>query len=221
MVYTTHTASGIQTNASTTAPQVPPALRPMYFGNYSSEAGLSQPYFRRDITNLFGLPEPRPSQHGESIGTMPVATANDYQTPVLQQQTPGDPSLLDGVRELMAPRPTATREPIEVQREPIMAARQLPDTIGAPQVVPDTDMHLGDVRSRTAPVNDGATALRDRRLAEYEARLNNSQARPTATTEIGDERSDPMAATGSGILRGAGHGYLLQPPVCQPTQTSR
>ena len=36
-----------------------------------------------------------------------------------------------------------------------------------------------------------------RRLTEYEARLNHSHARPTATTEIGDERSDPMAAMGS------------------------
>ncbi len=90
-----------------------------------------------------------------------------------------------------------------------MATGQFPDTTGAPQVVPDTDMCPGDTRSRTAPVNDGATALRDRRLAEYEARLNHSQARPTATK--GDERSDPVAATGGGILRGAGHGYLLHP----------
>ncbi len=92
-----------------------------------------------------------------------------------------------------------------------MATRQFLDTTGAPQVVPDTDMHLRDTRPRTAPVNDGATALRDRRLAEYEARLNHSQARPTATTEIGDETSDPVAAMGGGILRGAGHGHLLHP----------
>ena len=64
---------------------------------------------------------------------------------------------------------------------------------------------------RTAPANDGATALRDRRLAEYEARLNHSQARPTATIGIGEERSDPMAATGGGILRGVGHDTLLHP----------
>ena len=83
MVYTTHAASGIQTIASTMAPQVPPALRTIYFGNYSSEARLSQPYFRRDITNLFGLPEPRPSQRGEPIGTTPTATARDCQTYVL------------------------------------------------------------------------------------------------------------------------------------------
>ncbi len=139
-VYTTHAASGIHTNASTTEPQVPPALQPTYFGNYSSEAELSQPYFRRDITNLFGLPEPRLSQRGEPIGTLPTTMARDYQAPVLHQQAPGNPSLLDGVRELIAPRPTAAREPIEVQREPIIVTRQLPDTTGAPQVVPDTDM---------------------------------------------------------------------------------
>ncbi len=196
LVSTMHAASGIQTNASTMAPEVPPALRPMYFGNYSSEAGLSQPYFRREITNLFGLPEPRPSQCGKPIGTMPTAMARDCQAPVLHQQAPGNPSLLDGVRELIAPRPTVNREPLEVSREPIMATRQLSDMTGAPQVVPDTNMRLRDNRPRMAPVNDGATALRDRRLTEYEARLNHSQARPTATTEIGDKMSDPCGCYG-------------------------
>ncbi len=80
-----------------------------------------------------------------------------------------------------------------------MATHQFPDTTGAPQVLPDTDMRLRDTRPRTAPVNDGATALRDRLLAEYKARLNHSQARSTGTTEIGGERSDPVAATGGGI----------------------
>ncbi len=80
-------------------------------------------------------------------------------------------------------------------------------------------MRPRDAGPRTAPIEDGATALRDRRLAEYETRLNHSQARPTATTEIGDERSDPMAATGGGILRGAGHGYLLYPScTSQPSR---
>ncbi len=145
-VYTTHAASGIQTNANTIAPQVPPSLWSMYAGNYSSEAGLSQPYFRRDITNLFGLPAPRLSQRREPNGTLPTTTVRDYQAPVLHQDAPGDPSLLDGVRELLAPRPTAIREPIEVQGEPILATRQFPDTTRAPQVVPDTDMRLRDTR---------------------------------------------------------------------------
>ncbi len=138
-VYTTHAASGIHTNASTMEPQLPPALRPIYFCNYSSEAGLSQPYFRRDITNLFGLPEPRPSQRGEPIGTTPTTMVCDCQAPVLHQQAPENPSLLDSVRELLAPRPTAASDPMEVQRETVMVTRQLMDTTGAPQVVPDTE----------------------------------------------------------------------------------
>ncbi len=101
----------------------------MYFGNYNSEAGLSQPYFRQEITNLFGLPEPRPCHHGEPIGTMPTATARDCQAPVLHQQSPRNMSLLDGVQELIAPRPTVTHQPLEVPREPTMVTRQLPDIL--------------------------------------------------------------------------------------------
>ncbi len=121
--------------------------------------------------------------------------ARDCQAPVLHQQAPGNVTLLDGVWELMANHgyPSA------------------PGYNWGTQVVPDTDMRLRDAWPQTAPVNDGATALRDRCLTEYEARLNHSEARPTATTENGDERSDPMAATGSGILRGARQGYLLHP----------
>ncbi len=80
-------------------------------------------------------------------------------------------------------------------------------------------MHPRDTQPHTAPIDDGATALIEQRLAEYEAQLNHSQAEPTATTEIGDERSDPMAASGSGILRGAAHGYLLHPSCA--SQSSR
>ena len=67
-----------------------------------------------------------------------MTMARDCQATMPNRQAPGNPSLLDGVRELIAPR-------------------------------------------------------------------------PTATTEIGEERSDPMAATGSGVLIGAEHGYLLHP----------
>ena len=45
LVRVTHSAMGIQMNVNTTAPQVPPALRQTFFGNYSSEAGLSQTLF--------------------------------------------------------------------------------------------------------------------------------------------------------------------------------
>ncbi len=75
----------------------------------------------------------------------------------------------------------------------------------------DTDTHPRDARPQTAPIDDGATVLRHRCLAEYKARLKHSQARPTATTEIRNERSDPMVAMGNEILRGAGHSHLLHP----------
>ncbi len=163
------------------------------------------------LTNLFGLTEPRPSPHGEPAGAMPTATAIDYQTPMLHQKAPGNVTLLDGVRGLTAPRPTVMGEPQEVPRGATTATRQPPSVTGAPQVLPDTDLCLRDARPQTASVDDGATALRDRCLAEYEARLNHSQARPTATMEIGDQRLDPMVAADGGILRGAGHGHLLHP----------
>ncbi len=99
----------------------------------------------------------------------------------------------------------------EVPRGATTATRQPPSMTGAPQVVPDTDMRPRNTRPRTAPFDNEARVLRDRRLAEYEARLKHSQARITATTEIGDERSDLMVATGGGIVRGARHGHLLHP----------
>ncbi len=61
LVRVTHTTSGIQMTANTSAPQVPPTLRPSFFGNYGSKIGLYQPNFHRETTNLFGLPEARPS----------------------------------------------------------------------------------------------------------------------------------------------------------------
>ncbi len=131
LVYTTHAASGIQTNASTMAPQVPPAIRPTFFGNYSPEAGVCQPNFRREITNHFGLPEPRPSRHGEPTRTVPTAMASDYQTSVLHQQAPRNLTLLDVVLELMAPRPAPMGEPQEVPKGPTTAAREFPSTTGA------------------------------------------------------------------------------------------
>ncbi len=78
-----HTAA----NANSTAPQVPPTLRPIFFGNYISEAGLSQPY-------LLGLPESRPSPYREPAGTVLTTTAIDSQAQVLHQQALGMQPLL-------------------------------------------------------------------------------------------------------------------------------
>ncbi len=143
LVQVTHAASGIQTNANTMAPQVPPALRPTFFGNYSSEAGLSQPYFRWEVTNLFGLPKPRPSRLGEPAGTMPTTTAIDYQTPEFHQQALGNATLSDGVYGLAAPRPTVISELQEMPRGATTATRQPPSMTEALQVVPDTDLDNG------------------------------------------------------------------------------
>ena len=137
-----HMASSIQTNSNTLAPQVPPTLRPTFSGNYSSEAGLSQRYFRREITKLFGCP----CRHGDPAGTRPTATASDYKALVLHQQAPRNLTQLDGVRGFMAPRPAATSEPLEGPRGPPTATRQLPDMTGTPQVVPDTNMRPRDAR---------------------------------------------------------------------------
>ncbi len=62
-----------------------------------------------------------------------------------------------------------------------------------------------------APEDDGATTLRDQHTAKYEARLQNSQARASASYDAGCRDPDPVAATGAGLLRGAGNGYLLHP----------
>ena len=71
--------------------------------------------------------------------------------------------------------------------------------------------HPCQLSTRTAPTDDGATALRDRCIAEYEARLQNSRARASAEYDAGYRDPEPTTATGAGLLRGAGHGYLLHP----------
>ncbi len=69
---------------------------------------------------------------------------------MLHQQAAGNVTLLDGVREMRAFRPTVTCELLEVPRGPTMATRQLQDTTGAPQVVPDIDMRPRDTRPRSS-----------------------------------------------------------------------
>ena len=78
------------------------------------------------------------------------------------------------------------------------------------QEVPKVDVRPRTAHVPLAPEDDGATALRDRRLAEYEARLQRSQARHAVRPENG-LREFPGATTGMGLMRGAGHGYLLHP----------
>ena len=97
--------------------------------------------------------------------------------------------------------------------------RQLRDPPEAPRIVPNVDTRPRQPSARTAPTDDGATALRDRRIAQYEARLQNSQARASAAYDAGCRDPEPTAATGAGLLRGASHGYLLHPDqVSRPSQ---
>ncbi len=89
----------------------------------------------------------------------------------------------------------------------------------APQTVPSVDAHTRQPPTHTAPEDDGATALRDRRIAKYEARLQSSWVRASAAYDAGCRDPDPVATTGAGLLRGAGHGYLLHPEqVIRPSR---
>ncbi len=111
------------------------------------------------------------------------------------------------------------REPQEEFGVSFDIGRQLRDPVEAPQTVPNVDARPWQLAERTAPIDDGTTALRDRRLAEYEARLQNSCARASAAHDAGYRDPEPTAATGAGLLRGAGHGYLLHPDrVSQPSR---
>ncbi len=110
------------------------------------------------------------------------------------------------------------REPQEESGVSFDIGRQLRDLVEAPQLVPNVDTRLRQPSARTAPTDDGATALRDQHIAEYEARLQNSWARASAAYDAGCRDPEPTAATGTGLLRGARHGYLLHPDrVSQPS----
>ncbi len=111
------------------------------------------------------------------------------------------------------------REPLEELGAPYDIGRQLRDLVEVPQTAPNVDARPRQTAERTAPIDDGATALQDWRLAEYEARLQNSRAGDSAAYDAGYRNPEPAAATGAGLLRGAGHGYLLHPDrVSRPSR---
>ncbi len=199
---------------------LPPPLRPNYLGNYGRMYSGYVPSHARDSSDLFDL------------------RASKFQLPVT-----GEPqeSLLDGVmaRQRMgaaesqavtvsmaeeqythSPNGLSTgREPLEELGVPYDIGRQLRDPVEVPQTVPNADARPRQTAERTASINDGATALRDRRIADYEARLQNSRARTSAAHDAGYRDPEPAAATGAGLLRGAGHSYLLHPDrVSRPSR---
>ncbi len=110
-------------------------------------------------------------------------------------------------------------EPQEKPEVALDIGRQLRDPIEVLQTVPCVDAHPQYPPTCTAPEDDGATVLRDRRIAEYEARLQNSRARVSAAYDTGCRDPDPVATKGTGLLRGAGHSYLLHPDwVSRPSR---
>ena len=125
-----------------------------------------------------------------------------------------------GEQYTCAPNGLSTgREPREETGVSFDIGRQLRDPVEAPQTVPNVDARPQQLAERTAPIDDGATALRDWRIAEYEARLQNSRARASAAHDAGYREPEPTTATGTGLLRGAGHGYLLHPDrVSRPSR---
>ncbi len=77
------------------------------------------------------------------------------------------------------------REPQEETGVPFEIGRRLRDPVEALQTMPNVDVCPRQLADRTALIDDGATALRDRRIAEYEARLQNSRPRASAAYDAG------------------------------------
>ncbi len=191
---------------------LPPPLRPNYLGDYGRMHTVYVPSCAQDSSDLFGL------------------TASMYRPPFIREP---QWSLLDGVmaRQRMGAAESQTvtmsvaeeqytrspnglstgREPLEELGVPYDIGRQLRDLVEAPQTVPNVDARPRQTAERMAPIDDGATALWDRRLAEYEARLQNSRARASAAHDAGYRDPEPTAVMGAGLLRGTGHVYLLHP----------
>ncbi len=212
--------TGAYFGPSDRATLLPPPLRPNYLGDYGRGYVGYVPPLVRDSSDLFGL------------------TASTYRPPITREP---QESLLDGVmarqrmgaaerqtvavttaeeRYTRSPNGLSTeREPQEESRVSVDIGRQLRDLVEALQTVPSADARPRQLSTRTAPTDDGATVLRDWRIAEYEARLQNSCARASAAYGAGYRDPELTAAMGAGLLRGAGHGYLLHPDrVSQPSR---
>ncbi len=199
---------------------LPPPLRPNYLGDYGRMHSGYVPPLARDTSDLFGLMAPayRPPLTGEPQGSLldgvvarqrlDMSESQSVAVTTAEKQHPQVPNGL-----------SVEREPQEETGVPFEIGRWLQDLVEAPQTVPNIDVRPRQIADRKAPTDDGTTALRDRRIAEYEARLQNSRARSSAAYDAGYVGPEPTTATGTGLLRGAGHGYLLHPDrVRQPSR---
>ena len=178
--------TGAYFGASDRATLLPPPLQPNYLGDYGREYVGYVPPLVRDNSDLFGL------------------TASTYQPPITGEL---QESLLDGVlarqRKGVAERQIAVvttaeeryarspngspmaGEPQEEQGATFDIDRQLWDPVETPQVVPSVHARPWQPSVSKAPEDDGATAVQDWRIAEYEARLQNSWARASAAYDAG------------------------------------
>ncbi len=189
---------------------VPPPLRPNFLGEYGHGIGGYIPPYVREVPDRFGLSLLRPSVTGEPVDMPPAAMAADWQVRVLQTATQTVP-VTDNQYRLATSRPSVMGEPQEVPQVAIPVTQWTEIETEALQEVPKVDVRPRTARTQLASEDDGAMALRDMRLAEYEARLQRSQARHVVRPENGPREGSPRATTGTGLMRGAGHGYLLHP----------
>ncbi len=154
----------------------------------------------------------------EPLDVQPAAMAADWQVPVLQTAAQTAPAADNQYRRATS-RPPVTGEPQEVPQVAIPATQQTGLDTDAPQEVPKVDVHPRTARMQLAPKDDRATALQDRRLAEYKARLHRSQARPMVHPENGPREGSLGTTVGTGLMRVAGPGYLLHPSwASRPTR---
>ncbi len=73
-------------------------------------------------------------------------------------------------------------------------------------MVPKADVRPLTARMQLCLEDDGATALLYRRIAKYEARHSQPYLQWVTTRD-----TDPMTPAEVGVMRGAGHGFLLHP----------
>ncbi len=126
----------------------------------------------------------------------------NWQVPVLHPATQAVRAA-DNYYRLATSQPPVIGEPQEVPWVAIPVNRRMQIETEAVQEVPKVDVRSRTARTQLAPEDDGATALRDRRLAEYEARLQHSQVRHPVRSENGPREGSPGATTGTGPMRGA------------------
>ncbi len=199
---------------------LPPPLRPNFLGEYGRGVSGCVPPLIRETSDLFRLTAStcQPPATGEPQESLREGIATRQWLEMSARQT----AAVITDEERYSHSTNGLPMVGEPQEEPEVAFdidRQLRDPIEALQTVPHVDACPRHPLTCTTSEDDGATALQDKHIAKYEARLQNRQARASAAYDAGCRDPDPVATTSTGLLRGAGHGYLLHPDrVSQPSR---